>query len=178
MERPAALPGVIRFSELEVYGTTGPTNVAPTANAGADKSVTLPTNSTVINGSASDTDGTISSYSWTQMSGPSTATLSGANTANLTASTLIQGTYVFRLTATDNGGLTGSDNVNVVVNPASSGSESRAEQTQRLLLRRKTQRGQHLVRWMETLRQRDGQVSRVILNGSTWISVQRQTSIV
>jgi beta-glucosidase len=107
--------------ELEVYGTTGPTNAAPTANAGADKSITLPTNSVLINGSGSDSDGTISSYAWTQVSGPSTATLSGANTANLNASALVAGTYVFRLAVTDNGGLTGNDNVTVVVNSSSSG---------------------------------------------------------
>jgi endoglucanase Acf2 len=103
--------------ELEVYGPSG-TNVAPTANAGADKSITLPTNSVVINGTGTDSDGTISSYAWTRVSGPNTPTLTNANTANLTASGLVAGTYVFRLTVTDNGGLTGSDDVNVVVNPA------------------------------------------------------------
>jgi uncharacterized protein YjdB len=102
--------------ELEVYGTTGTANVAPTANAGADKTITLPTNSVVINGSASDSDGSISSYAWTRISGPNTPTLTNATTANLTASGLIAGTYVFRLTVTDNGGLTASDDVNVVVN--------------------------------------------------------------
>jgi uncharacterized protein YjdB len=104
--------------ELEVYGTSGPTNVAPTANAGADKTITLPTNSVVVNGTGSDSDGTISSYIWTRVSGPNTPTLTNANTANLTASGLIAGTYVFRLTVTDNGGLMASDDVNVVVNPA------------------------------------------------------------
>jgi endoglucanase Acf2 len=103
--------------ELEVYGP-GSSNIAPTANAGADKAITLPTNSVVINGTGTDSDGTISSYTWTQVSGPSTATLSGAATANLTASALVAGTYVFRLTVTDNGAATGSDDVNVVVNPA------------------------------------------------------------
>jgi beta-glucanase (GH16 family) len=105
--------------ELEVYGTSG--NVAPTANAGADKSITLPTNSVTINGTGSDTDGTISTYAWTAVSGPNTPTMSGAATANLTASGLIAGTYVFRLTVTDNGGLTGSDEVNVVVASAPAG---------------------------------------------------------
>lgn len=107
--------------ELEVYGTTGPTNVPPTANAGTDKSITLPTNSVVINGSASDSDGTITTHAWTQIAGPSTATLAGANTANLTASNLIAGTYSFRMTATDNGGLTASDDVSVVVSNSPSG---------------------------------------------------------
>jgi beta-glucanase (GH16 family) len=99
--------------ELEVYG--GSSNAAPIASAGADKNITLPTNSVVINGSGTDSDGTISSYAWTRLSGPNTPALSGANTANLTASGLVAGTYVFRLMVTDNGGLTGSDDVNVVV---------------------------------------------------------------
>jgi uncharacterized protein YjdB len=103
--------------ELEVYGTPGNTNTPPTANAGADKSITLPTNSVVINGTGSDPGGSISAYAWTRVSGPNTPTLTNANTANLTASGLIAGTYVFRLTVTDNGGLTASDDVNVVVNP-------------------------------------------------------------
>jgi endo-1,4-beta-D-glucanase Y len=104
--------------ELEVYGTTGPTNVAPIANAGADKTITLPTNSVVINGTGTDSDGTISTYAWSRVSGPNTPTLTNANTANLTASGLVSGTYVFRLTVTDNGGLTASDDVSVVVNPS------------------------------------------------------------
>jgi hypothetical protein len=99
--------------EMEVYGVT---NQAPDANAGTDKSITLPTNSVVINGSGTDPDGTISSYAWSTVSGPNTPSLSGAATANLTASSLVAGTYVFRLTVTDNGGLTDTDDVNVVVN--------------------------------------------------------------
>lgn len=102
--------------ELEVYGSSG--NIAPTANAGADKSVTLPTNSVVINGTGTDSDGTLASYAWTRISGPNTPTLTGANTANLTVSNLIAGTYVYRLTVADNGGLTGTDDVNIVVSSA------------------------------------------------------------
>jgi beta-glucanase (GH16 family) len=99
--------------ELEVYGASG--NVAPTANAGADKNVTLPTSAVTINGTGIDSDGTIASYTWTRISGPNTPTVTGGNTANMTASGLIAGTYVYRLTVTDNGGLTGTDDVNVVV---------------------------------------------------------------
>ncbi|QJE96378.1 PKD domain-containing protein [Luteolibacter luteus] len=94
----------------------------PVANAGADASITLPVSSLTINGSGTDPGGSISAYSWSQISGPGTASLSGANTASLTASSLIQGSYVFRLTVTDNNGLTGSDDVNVTVNPTSGGS--------------------------------------------------------
>lgn len=93
-------------------------NVAPVANAGADLSITLPANSATINGSGTDSDGTIASYGWTQVSGPSTATLVGASTAALRAQSLSAGTYVFRLTVTDNSGATGTDNMQVFVNAA------------------------------------------------------------
>ena len=95
--------------------STTPTNTAPTANAGADKSITLPTNSVSLTGSGTDAGGSITSYTWTQQSGPSTATLGGASSTVLSASGMIAGTYVFRLKVTDNGGLTGTDDVSVIV---------------------------------------------------------------
>src|SRR5690606_42036126 len=45
-------------------------NIPPTANAGANKTITLPENSVVLSGSGTDVDGTISSYKWTKKSGP------------------------------------------------------------------------------------------------------------
>ena len=100
---------------VTVAGATG----APLANAGIDKAITLPTNSVVLNGSGTDTGGSISSYAWIQVSGPGTASLSGNTTANLTASSLVAGSYVFRLTVTDNSGLTASDETTVTVSAAS-----------------------------------------------------------
>jgi gliding motility-associated-like protein len=93
-------------------------NVAPTANAGVDITINLPTNATTITGSGNDVDGTVSTYSWSQVSGPSTATLSNQTTASLNASALIAGTYTFRLTVTDNDGATDTDDVKVIVNAA------------------------------------------------------------
>jgi gliding motility-associated-like protein len=92
-------------------------NVAPVANAGGNKTITLPANSVVLNGSGTDSDGTIASYSWTKVSG-GTTTLTNANTASLTASGLVAGTYVFRLTVTDNQGAQASDDATVTVNLA------------------------------------------------------------
>jgi hypothetical protein len=101
--------------EFEVYGSVG--NTAPIANAGADQTITLPVSSLNLTGSGTDSDGTISSYTWTKVSGLA-ATLTNANTSTLSLSGLISGAYVFRLTATDNSGATASDDVNVTVNPA------------------------------------------------------------
>ena len=37
---------------------------------GPDQSITLPVNTATLSGSGSDADGTVVSYSWTQISGP------------------------------------------------------------------------------------------------------------
>jgi hypothetical protein len=100
---------------VTVSGATG----APVANAGADQAITLPASSVVLNGTGTDAGGSIAGYAWTQVSGPGTASLAGNTTANLTASSLVQGSYVFRLTVTDNSGLTASDEVMVTVSAAS-----------------------------------------------------------
>jgi gliding motility-associated-like protein len=94
-------------------------NQNPVANAGADKTITLPTNSLILNGIGTDSDGSISSYAWSKLNGP-TVTLANQNTANLTLTNLLQGTYVFQLTVTDNSGATASDQVTVIVNPVAS----------------------------------------------------------
>ncbi len=100
------------------------TSGAPTANAGTDKAITLPTNSVTLNGSGTDAGGSISAYAWTQVSGPSTAALSGNTTANLTASSLVAGSYVFRLTVTDSSSLTATDDALVTVSAAGSSGQS------------------------------------------------------
>jgi L-fucose isomerase-like protein len=99
--------------ELEVYGNVG--NVLPIANAGADQTITLPTNSLNLIGGGTDSDGTISSYAWAQVSGPA-ITLTNPNTNTLNLTGLASGSYVFRLTVTDNSGATASDDINVTVN--------------------------------------------------------------
>jgi cephalosporin-C deacetylase-like acetyl esterase len=94
-----------------------PGNTPPVADAGADQ--TVAEGATVeLNGSgSSDPDGTIASYSWTQLSGPA-VTLTGANTATpgFTAPQVAGDTdLVFRLAVTDDGGASDSDEVQVTV---------------------------------------------------------------
>jgi hypothetical protein len=88
---------------------------APVANAGTDVTITLPANSITLKATASDADGTISSYLWAKSAGPSSLTLTNKNTPTATASNLIEGTYEFRLTITDNVGAQTVDYVTVVV---------------------------------------------------------------
>jgi len=110
------------FNWFEIIGGTGaappPPNQSPTAQAGADAGITLPVSSVQLNGSGSDPDGSITGYAWSQVAGPSTASFSNSSAAVTTASGLVQGSYTFRLTVTDNGGATATDDVVITVNPA------------------------------------------------------------
>ncbi|HJW15682.1 MAG TPA: carbohydrate-binding protein, partial [Flavisolibacter sp.] len=109
---------------LEIAGASA-ANQPPTANAGADKTITLPANSVTLSGSGSDPDGSIASYAWSKVSGGA-ATINSPSAASTTVSGLAQGSYIFRLTVTDNAGATASDDVLVTVNGAT-GSSSRIE---------------------------------------------------
>jgi dienelactone hydrolase len=104
--------GALKSDDVNVY-----VNNIPSANAGPDKAITLPTASVTLTGSGSDSDGTISSYAWSKVSG-GTALLNGASTANLTVSSLTEGNYTFRLTVKDNRGATKYDDVVIKVYPA------------------------------------------------------------
>lgn len=104
---------------ITVNAAPPPPNQPPVANAGADINITLPTNSTTLNGSAStDPDGTISAYAWTYVSGPAQYTIGNAAAGITSLNNLVQGTYNFRLTVTDNNGATASDTIAVIVNAA------------------------------------------------------------
>jgi hypothetical protein len=119
----AGTPLTISFSFVN-QSTPAP-NQHPVANAGGNQTITLPISSITLNGSASsDPDGTIVSFNWTQQSGPSTAVLATPNTAITTASGLQAGTYVFRLTVTDNQGATAFADATITVNPAPSGGQA------------------------------------------------------
>jgi parallel beta-helix repeat protein len=88
----------------------------PIANAGSDQSISLPTNTVSLSGSGSVAGGTISSYSWTQISGPSSANIANANSASTSVNGLSQGVYVFQLKVTDNNNNTNTSNVQITVN--------------------------------------------------------------
>jgi poly(3-hydroxybutyrate) depolymerase len=100
-------------------GTTSkpsPINQAPLANAGGDQTKTLPTNTAALNGSGSDADGNITSYAWSKVSGPNTPVLTHPTSASATVSSLVEGSYVFRLTVTDNKGVRATDDIKITVN--------------------------------------------------------------
>ena len=90
-------------------------NIAPTANAGTAQTITLPANSTTLQGSGKDDDGTISSFLWTKISGPANGTIQNGNSSSATVNNLSEGTYFYQLTVTDNSGATANDTVQIVV---------------------------------------------------------------
>ena len=92
-------------------------NLAPVANAGLDQSISLPTNTTNLSGSGTDADGTIAAYKWTKISGPAGETITNSILSGTTVSGLSAGIYVFELKVTDNNGATGTDMMQVTVNP-------------------------------------------------------------
>jgi predicted peptidase len=94
---------------LRVY-STAPANLPPGVNAGDDQVINLPDNTTSFTATASDPDGTISSWLWEQQSGPET-TMSGTGSPTLELKELQAGEYLFRLTVTDNGGASATDEV-------------------------------------------------------------------
>ena len=97
--------------------TTPPANQSPVAKAGNDVNITLPTNSTQVSGSASsDPDGSVASYSWARISGPTQYSISNSNIVNPLISNLVAGAYVFRLTVADNNGATATDDITINVN--------------------------------------------------------------
>jgi hypothetical protein len=97
-----------------------PLNQPPVARAGNDITITLPVILATLDGSASsDADGTITRYSWSYVSGPGSTAFSLLTplSAITTVTSLIQGTYTFRLTVTDDDGATATDDVKITVNP-------------------------------------------------------------
>jgi len=91
-------------------------NKPPTAIAGPDQVITLPTDSVSLDGSSSsDPDGTISNWLWTKISGPASFNIVNAVSAKTFVRNLDTGTYRFELKVTDNGNLSATDSIQIVV---------------------------------------------------------------
>ena len=99
------------------YASAG--NVAPIANAGADKSVNTGSLVTLDGRGSSDPDNgpQALSYSWSQIAGTA-VTLSGATTSQPSFTPAAAGSYTFRLTVSD-GALTSTDDIVVTATTGS-----------------------------------------------------------
>lgn len=106
--------GASAASDVKV--TVAPVNAAPQANAGSDITVNKLEKVTLV-GSGADSDGSISSYYWSVVSGPSVS-LSSPNTASLTFTApdvTVMSQLVLRLMVTDNEGATATDDVMITI---------------------------------------------------------------
>ena len=106
----------------------GATNHAPVVSAGPDKTAFIGSSSPVavtMNGSVTD-DGLPDEFSlvraWSKVSGPAAVTFSNVNATVTSATFTMAGTYVLSLAASD-GELSGSDQVQVVVQPIEEGGD-------------------------------------------------------
>jgi hypothetical protein len=93
------------------------TNNPPIVGAGFDKMINLPASTVSLDGSGSDPEGPVT-FLWSKRSGPSSYIFSAATSAATNVSNLVYGVYTFRLTVTDNAGVSRFDDVKVTVNPA------------------------------------------------------------
>jgi hypothetical protein len=100
-------------------GSTPTANIVPTANAGNDQKVDEQTTFT-LSGSGTDSDGSISSYQWSQTGGSSVIIDNADNpTASfITPATEIELVLTFQIMVTDNDNATGNDSVIITIEPA------------------------------------------------------------
>lgn len=101
------------YADMDV--TPAGANNPPTISAGSNQIIANGVTSTNIPVTSTDTDGTISSESLTQVSGPNTSIIGAKSAGNYPVSNLIAGTYQFIASATDNGGATSTATMSVTV---------------------------------------------------------------
>ncbi len=100
--------------------TSAALNVLPVANAGADSTIIAPVNTCTLIGAASDADGTVSSVTWTKVTGsPLLGDIVSPTSLTTALSNLVNGVYTFQLTVVDNSGGTTIDfvTITVIANP-------------------------------------------------------------
>src|SRR6185369_12883750 len=94
-------------------------NQPPSVNPGPNQTISLPTDTVTLNGTATDDGLPVGStlvVTWTKVSGPGTVTFGNANSAVTTAQFSAVGDYVLRLSASD-GAYLASQDVGVTLTP-------------------------------------------------------------
>ncbi len=95
---------------------TSITNKPPIADAGPDQTIIFPTDSILLNGSASnDPDGRITALQWKKISGPASFNIVNANSVQALVTNFAEGVYEFELAVTDSLGLSDKDTTTVTV---------------------------------------------------------------
>jgi hypothetical protein len=97
---------------LSVYPAA---NINPIVDAGADITITLPLDSVILQGRASDPDGNIASSHWRQIAGAVQSEIAEENQLKTMISKLKEGTYSFELTVADDSAAMARDTVKITV---------------------------------------------------------------
>lgn len=93
-------------------------NTPPTVNLGKDTTITLTSpeeDSIRLSGIATDKEGSVVAYLWSEVSGPNIPVFSSAGSASTFIKGVVSGTYIFQLMATDDDGATGVKTITVTV---------------------------------------------------------------
>jgi hypothetical protein len=110
---------IIALSLLSVFFTScGKKCDMPDAvkvDAGADQTVLLPATTATLTGTVTSGLTPNTTYLWSELSGPNTATISSNNSATTSASNLVLGTYSFQFQATNDAGSVGLDTTTIIV---------------------------------------------------------------
>ena len=108
---------MLQYTRLSATG-----NNPPVVTVGAVQSITNPTSTAILTGSATDSLGTITSHVWTFVSGPNTPAIDSPTSYTTAVSGLtVAGTYIFSLSVTDNRNLTVATNAQITVFPPPTG---------------------------------------------------------
>lgn len=110
----------VSLLDISVSDATGGTDPVPTVLV-RDTSITLPNSGLTLTGIVTTNGATISSYSWSQISGPNTTSIASNTSATCTITGLTTGSFVYRLTVTTATGKQISDDATVTVSSGSSG---------------------------------------------------------
>lgn len=90
----------------------------PVADAGNAQTIQLPVNSVTLTGSGTSTNGNITGYLWSLISGPNVPVIAKPSSASTAVTGMMAGTYQFQFLVVDDAGLTGVDTTSVLVNQA------------------------------------------------------------
>ena len=115
LQAQAQLTGMVAYSNQVSFQWNFVANQPPVVSAGSNQTITLPTTTVTLNGSASGGVGPLT-LTWSEVSGPSTATFTSPHSAVTQATLTTAGTYTFQLSATD-GTNTTNATTQVVVKP-------------------------------------------------------------
>jgi hypothetical protein len=111
---------------ITVNQGVGKVNLPPLANAGNSDTITLPNNTYMLDASKStDPDGTINSYQWQQIGGPSIVNSSSMNSQQVSITGLEAGNYEFQVTVTDDAGASSAATMKLTVDQGFSNTQER-----------------------------------------------------